>query len=107
MENNRLNTLLAMYDPASPDSFVLFAIAKEYEYLGDIQTAILHFEKLRSADENYTGLYFHLADLYAKSGETTKAFEIYDQGITITRKLADHHALSELMNARQNLELDE
>ncbi len=42
---------------ASPsDSFVLFAIAKEYESAGDNVKALEYYQKLKSADPEYVGL---------------------------------------------------
>ena len=99
MENNRLNKLLAMYDEKNHDSFVLFAVAVEYGYTGDKTNAIVTFEKLRSIDPEYVGLYYHLAHLYEEQGQKDQALLIYDEGINKAKKQADFHALSELANA--------
>ncbi len=106
MNSNRLDMLLDMYDDSSHDSFILFAIAKEYEYLGNNVESISQFEKLRTLDPSYTGLYFHLANLYQTEENFDMALKIYDEGITIAKKQADFHALSELLNAKQNLEIE-
>ena len=102
MINSRLEMLLGLWDEHMPDSFVLFAIAKEYEALGNAQAAISHYEKLRQIDPDYTGLYYHLAAIYAEEGKAEKALECYDEGIAIASRQGDQHAKSELMNARQN-----
>lgn len=106
MNDSRLNKLLELYDVDNHDSFVLFAIAKEYEYLEKLEYAINSFESLKSVDANYVGLYFHLAALYQKVDNFEAAMQTYDEGIAIAKKLPDFHALSELVNAKQNLELE-
>ncbi len=107
MDSNRLNTLLEMYDEANHDSFVLFAIAKEYYYQKNILKAIETFEKLKTLDEKYVGLYYQLAKLYEEEGIYPKALSTYEGGIQQAKKQADFHALSELMNAKTNLEIEE
>lgn len=106
MSNNRLQSLLTMYDEKKPDSFVLFAIAKEYEYLENMQEAIQKYEDLKTLDPNYVGLYYHLAKAYEGKDMPEKAIKIYEEGIQIAKKQADFHALSELNNAKINLEME-
>ncbi len=97
-----LNTLLAE-DP--DDSFVKYAIAKEYEKLDDLKTSIAKFESLRADDPDYVGLYYHLAYIYTEIDEMEKALEIYDAGIEVAKVQNDLHALSELRNARVNADI--
>ena len=106
MPNNRLQSLLTMYDENKPDSFVLFAIAKEYEYLENMQEAIQKYEDLKTLDPNYVGLYYHLAKAYEGKDMPEKAIKIYEEGIQVAKKQADFHALSELNNAKTNLEME-
>ncbi len=103
---DRLKSLLALLDETPNDGFLLFAIAKEYEGNGELENALSHYEKLRSVDQEYVGLYFHLAHLYAELDKPEKAMQIYDKGIEIAELLKDTHALSELKGARMNLELE-
>lgn len=105
MTTERLLTLLNMYDENNHDSFVLFAIAKEYEYSQDLAKAIESYEKLKLKDPQYVGLYYHLAKAYEESNHHSLALENYEAGIQIAKKLADFHALSELNNAKTNLEI--
>jgi tetratricopeptide (TPR) repeat protein len=106
MNNNRLEMLLGMYDEAQHDSFILFAIAKEYEYQKNIDKAIQTYEQLRARDPQYVGLFYHLAALYQEREDYTTAMVVYEDGIDIAKKQADFHALSELLNAKQNLEIE-
>jgi len=97
-----LQTLLAE-DPE--DSFVKYAIAKEFEKLDDLKSSIKKFEALRKDDPDYVGLYYHLAFIYTEIDEMEKALEIYDLGIAVAKAQNDLHALSELRNARVNAEI--
>ena len=105
MNKDRLTLLQEMLKEDTDNSFLLFAIAKEYEKLGDLQLAIDTFIALRGKEEEYVGLYYHLAKLYEQLEETEKALAIYQAGIEIAKKKKDQHALAELQNAKINLEI--
>ncbi|KAA3634341.1 MAG: tetratricopeptide repeat protein, partial [Bacteroidetes bacterium] len=74
---------------------------------GDPGKALEFYTGLLSDDPDYVGAYFHLARLYAEQDDNKAAFDTYDKGIEIAKKLSDHHALSELMSARSNLEMED
>lgn len=105
MEENRLEMLKKMLESDPKDAFLRYALAKEYEKLNDDNQAILLLEALKSDEPEYTGLYYHLGKLYEKVNQTDEALSIYNEGIRITKSLGDLHALSELNNAKTNLEL--
>ena len=95
---------LLIEDPS--DSFVKYAIAKEYEKMDDLETAVEKFESLKTDDPEYVGLYYHLAHIYVELDDLPKAIEVYNRGIVIAKKQNDLHALSELMNAKTNAEIE-
>lgn len=103
---NRLEMLhqLLLEDPK--DSFLHFAIAKEYEKKDDWEQAIAKYKELVSLDENYVGTYYHLGKAYEQAQETTLALQTYAEGITVAKKASDFHALSELNSAKTNLEME-
>jgi len=105
MTNNRLDTLLTYLNDSPTDSFILFAIAKEYEKLDHLDRALKYYLQLKTADEDYVGLYYHLGKLYEEIDEDILALSTYADGIALAKKLKDLHALSELNNAKVNLEL--
>ncbi|MBK8515502.1 MAG: tetratricopeptide repeat protein [Saprospiraceae bacterium] len=88
------------------DSFILYAIAKEYESLSNYPDALEYFLLIRKNDNMYVGLYYHLGKLYEKMEDTGKAMEAYEAGIIVAKKIPDFHALSELNNAKLNLEME-
>ena len=103
--SSRLNLLLAHLETDEDESFLYFAIAKEYENLNEYSKAEF-YQKLKNKDSQYVGLYYHLGKLYETIENNEHALETYSEGINVAKKIADFHSLSELMNAKQNLELE-
>lgn len=106
MNADRLNILLDMYKNDPKDSFVIYALAKEYESGGDLEQSLNHFLLLEKQDPDYVGMYYHLGKLYEKLDNSQEALDAYDKGIQISKKIKDFHALSELNNAKLNLEME-
>lgn len=88
------------------NSFLIYALAKEFEKMGDTDQAIATFERLKSQDPEYNGLYYQLARLYQESDKLPAALKTCDEGIIICQSQKDLHALSELKNLRMNMELE-
>jgi tetratricopeptide (TPR) repeat protein len=101
---NRLEQLGKMLEAAPGDSFLLFAIAKEYEKMGNSAEALAFYEDLRARNPAYTGLYYHLGKLYERTGMPDKALDAYVEGMEVARKAGDTHALGELNGAKLELE---
>jgi len=105
MSSDRLKQLLEFLSAKPDDSFLLFAIAKEYEQNNDLSKALNYYKQLQNKDPEYLGLYFHLAKLYEIIQEDRLALAVYEQGIALAKEKGDFHALSELNNAQTNLKL--
>ncbi len=104
MSVNRIEQLKALLKESPHDSFLLFALAKEYEKQGEQETALRYYLHLEEHDPAYVGAYYHLGKLYEKIGETGLALETYGRGIEAARRAGDQHALGELAGARLALE---
>lgn len=103
---NRLQVLLDLLQSSPDDSFVLYALAKEYEKADQAQEALAYYLRLKSTDPEYLALYYHLGKLYEDTLEQPQeALDIYQEGIELAKKKGDRHTLAELSNARMNLEL--
>lgn len=94
-----------MLENMPTDSFTLFAIAKEHEKSGEANLALEFYERLRTADPDYVGLYYHLGKLHERNGNPERALDVYRKGMEVAKKSGDFHALSELAGAR--LEIDD
>lgn len=105
MSTERLDKLLRFHESDPSDTFILFALAKEYETLSQLDKALIYYIKLKEIDPEYIGLYYHLAGLYSEIGRNQTALQHYNEGIEIAKKAGDFHAVSELQNAKVNLEI--
>lgn len=101
----RIDQIVELLKEDPNDSFLNFALAKEFEKAEEDIKAIETYTNLLKLDPEYAGLYYHLGKIYEKTGNEAKALNIYDQGIEICTQLNDLHALSELKNAKTNCEL--
>jgi len=105
-DTGRIDTLKGFLADDPEDTFVIFALAKEYEKLNVLKKALDTYIHLLEVDPDYVGAYYHLANIYIQLGQKDEAMETYNTGISVAKKLADFHALSELHSAKTNLDLD-
>ncbi len=101
----RLQQLLQFHSESPNDAFLLFALGKEYEKLGNTEMALDFYQKIVATMPDYVGVYYHLGKLLEKTEHPAKAIEAYKSGMAIAQKIGDRHALSELAEAK--LELDD
>ncbi len=104
MSANRLNKIKTFLEGSPNDPFLLYALAKEYEKLGDEKSAISEFENLSKSHPDYVGTYYHLGKIYERQDEIEKALNVYENGITVAKKIGDKHALGELASAKLLIE---
>jgi lipopolysaccharide biosynthesis regulator YciM len=99
MQNQRLAKLFEFLSADPNDSFILYAIATEYNVQNDNANALKYYLKLTEEHPSYVGTYYHLGKLYEKLGEKEKAIAVYQNGMNAARQKRDMHALSELQGA--------
>jgi tetratricopeptide (TPR) repeat protein len=100
--SDRLKLLENMLIESPEDAFLLFALAKEHEKLGDINLALDTYKNLQTINPEYVGLYYHFGKLLEKKEQIEEAVSIFDQGILVAKKQNNQHAWSELAAARTN-----
>jgi len=99
MESNRLQQLLNFLENSPGDAFISFAIAKEYEGLGELDKSLAAYEALVKSKPDYVGTYYHLGKLYEKLEKYEAAETTFTTGITVARAAGDKHAAGELQGA--------
>lgn len=102
--SDRLNTLKAFLEENPEDTFILFALAKEYEKQEKPKISLEYYLKLKSVDKSYIGLYYHLGKLYERLDQSDKAKITYKEGVLLAKSKSDFHAASELSGALSMLE---
>lgn len=103
--SKRIDQLLNFLKEDPKDSFIRYALAQEYEGMGQKYQARDAYLALMEDDPAYVGIYYHLGKLYEEFGEEEEALATYEAGIQVAKKAADFHSLSELNNAKVNLEM--
>ena len=106
-DSPRLQQLLQFHSENPTDSFLLFALAKEHEKLGNSDLALGFYEKITATSPEYVGVYYHLGKLLEKKGEPIRALAAYKSGMLVAQKIGDRHALSELAGAKMELSDEE
>ena len=104
--SNRLQQLEALLADDPENSFVKFAIAKEYEGLDMEEKALEKYEALKIDDPAYVGLYYHYAKLMEKQEEYDKAIALYKEGMNQAKEQGDKHAYGEMESALWEIEED-
>jgi tetratricopeptide (TPR) repeat protein len=96
---NRLQQLIEMHQQDPTDSFLRFALAKEYEKAEDWENAFSYYKGLITHQPNYVGTYYHLAKLHEVHEEWEDALRTYETGMSVAEAENDKHALRELQEA--------
>jgi len=107
MVTPRLQQLYKFLEESPKDSFIIFAVAKEYEKMGKKETALAYYLKLKELDADYVGTYYHLGKLYESNEDFKTAFFTYKDGMVIAKKMGDQHAFNELAGAKLGIGDDE
>ncbi|MEL6142207.1 MAG: tetratricopeptide repeat protein [Bacteroidota bacterium] len=93
----------ALLEANPQDTFLRFALAKEYEKEGLDEQARLAYESLVKDAPEYIGTYFHLGKALERLGEARAAFDIYSSGMEMAQQLSETHTYKELAAARFEL----
>jgi len=108
---SRKERIEAMLLENPADAFLRFALAKEREKEGADTSAGSAgpagareiYEQLLQDQPEYVGTYYHLGKTLERLNEPGEAWKIYSEGINVTRRLGEKHAMSELAGARLEL----
>lgn len=96
---DRLEEIKKMMKTDPNDSFLTYALALEYEKIGDINKAISIIEQITIEDPDYLGSYYKLGQLYESQEKIDAAEKIYRKGIELAEAKNDNKAKGELEEA--------
>ena len=96
--------LLETYLLESPqDPFLHFALAREWQGLGQLEKALEKYEYLLGTYPEYVGTYYHLGKLYEQFDRNPDAIKCYEAGIKVATAARDSHSAGELRGALDEL----
>jgi tetratricopeptide (TPR) repeat protein len=104
---NRISQLEALLDDSPDDPFILYALAREYQGIGQTMKAIMLYEDLITRFPDYIGTYYHYAGLLYTAGNRREAAGLLRTGIERGKAAGEHHAVSEMMGLLNNWEIAE
>lgn len=88
-----------MVEQKPTDSFARYGLAMEYRNGGDLQSSMGEFRALMANNPDYSPAYFHGGQTLERMGLLDDARQVYLQGVEVTTRLGDQHALSEMQAA--------
>lgn len=100
---SKMAAIQSMLEANPKDSFLRFALAKEYEKLNEDQTAKAIYEGILDDDPDYVGTYYHLGKTLQRLEEEAAAFHVYTKGMEVCKRNNEAHARAELAGARLEL----
>ena len=100
----RIEQLKQWLEHQPDELFLLFALGKEMMNKGDFKEAEKYFNEIVRIDPLYVGVYYHLGHLYITIDQPTRAKELFQKGIEITKQIRDQKSQSELIAALQAME---
>ncbi len=96
---NRMDLLRQYLDESPDDPFLIFALAKEFEKIGDDELALEKYRQLKEEHADYVGTYYHLGKLLVRIDQIGDASKVYRKGINVAKAQNDLHSRSELEGA--------
>ncbi len=95
----KINILKDIEEKQPTDPFVKYAIALEYEKMGELEQAYAYFEKLIVDFADYLPTYLLYGNFLEKIGEEEKAKNIYENGMLLAQKQNNSKAMQEIERA--------
>ena len=78
------------------DAFARYGLAMELSKAGDVEGALQEFQKLLTANPDYTPGYFMAAQTLARAARNDEARKMLEDGITCAKRTGNLHAQSEM-----------
>lgn len=105
--SKRLEQLILLHNDTPAETFIWFAIAKEYEKLHMSELAIEWYQRLVSEAPEYVGTYYHYANRLFFENQPVKSLEMIELGKKVAHGQNDKHAFGELNRLFMELDFEE
>jgi tetratricopeptide (TPR) repeat protein len=103
MRQQRIAHLRRLLAEDPNDSFSRYALALEHAGMGEAHEAVKILEELLTRDPSYVACYQQLGLFYSQADRVSDAIAILRRGIEVARTQNEHHALSEMRDALDDL----
>lgn len=95
-DESRVAALKEILEANPGDTFARYALGMEYSGAGETDAALAEFQRLLTANPDYTNAYFMAAQTLARAERSDDAKTMLQQGIECARRTRNQHALSEM-----------
>jgi tetratricopeptide (TPR) repeat protein len=89
---------------APNDAFLLYGLAHEHAKAGRHADSMTFFDRCLAADPNYCYAYYHKARVQLAAGLEADARRTIADGVAVSRRVPDMHAVSELQALLDSLD---
>ncbi len=93
---SRIEALTAILSQDPSNFLARYGLAMEYSNAGQFQPALDEFQKLLTANPDYTAGYFMAAQTLVKAGKQDEAKQMLQSGIAVAQRKRDAHSESEM-----------
>jgi tetratricopeptide (TPR) repeat protein len=104
--NNRIEEIIQMIQNDSSDPFLWYALALEYDKIGNKKEVEDSFDRLLTHFPDYLPTYYQAAHFFWEKGNIEKAKAAFLKGIELAEKAQDIKTAQELRNGYQNFLID-
>jgi tetratricopeptide (TPR) repeat protein len=104
VDNERVQFLTQAIQSNPDDTFARYALALEFARAGQPEAALEHFRYLLEHHPDYSATYYQAGVLLTDRGRIEEARRVFQDGIAVTRRLGQAHALGELQAALESLD---
>ncbi len=109
LQMSKIPELETLLDDRPDDPFIIYALAREYDKIGNPLQAVLLYEHLVNEHPDYIGTYYHYASLLYGRGNRNEALKLTNIGIERGTAIKDVNNVSELKSLKAGwlIEMDD
>src|SRR5882757_739465 len=102
-EPTRLQMLSQFLEQNPGDAFARYGLAMEHSKAGQTEQALAEFKRLLELHPDYTNGYFMAAQTLERTGRTSEAKKMLENGVEAAKRTGDKHAMAEMAGMLEEL----